>query len=126
MPRPWWAYAEAVRTAAPDAVQVANRFHIWKNLCEAVEKCVMLHHACQPEPTSDNEPDQATSVPPEATASAAVPAEWEGVRVAMRRERHAAVHDLLAKAWGSPRSPKRSAWSARPCAATSTPPPPRT
>jgi hypothetical protein len=60
----------------------------------------MLHRACQPEPTSDNEPDQATSVPPEATASAAVPAEWEGVRVAMRRERHAAVHELLAKSVG--------------------------
>ncbi|MFI0409121.1 ISL3 family transposase [Actinomadura sp. 3N508] len=91
------AYAEAVRTAAQDAVQVADRFHVWKNLCEAVEKCVVLHRACLPEPTSDNEPDQATSVPPEATASAAVPAEWEGVRVAKRRERHAAVHELLAK-----------------------------
>jgi transposase len=26
------AYAEAVRTACPDATQVADRFHIWKSL----------------------------------------------------------------------------------------------
>ncbi|MFE5681437.1 transposase, partial [Streptomyces erythrochromogenes] len=31
------AYAEAVRTACPDATQVADRFHLWKNLCEAIE-----------------------------------------------------------------------------------------
>lgn len=94
------AYAEAVRTAAPNAVQVADRFHVWKNLCEAVEKCVVLHRACPLEPTSDKEPDQATSVLREATASAAVPDKGEGVRVAKRRERHAAVHELLAKGVG--------------------------
>lgn len=94
------AYAEAVRTAAPDAVQVADRFHVWKNLCEAVEKCVVIHRDCLPEPASEDEPEHATSVPSEATASAAVPSEWEGARVTKRRERHAAVHELLAKGVG--------------------------
>lgn len=28
-------YAEAIRRALPDAVQVADRWHLWHNLCEA-------------------------------------------------------------------------------------------
>lgn len=38
------AYAEAARRGAPQAVQVADRWHLLKNLVEALEGCV-LHHA---------------------------------------------------------------------------------
>ncbi|WP_273700067.1 ISL3 family transposase [Actinomadura graeca] len=93
------AYAEAVRAAAPDAVQVADRFHVWRNLCEAVHKCVAHHRACLAEPTGDKSSEQVAPASPH-TGSPAVPAEWEGVRVSQRRERHAAVHELRAKGIG--------------------------
>lgn len=39
-------YAEAIRRALPDAVQVADRWHLWHNLCEAALSEVKAHSAC--------------------------------------------------------------------------------
>ncbi|MFG2986396.1 transposase [Streptomyces sp. NPDC048258] len=36
-------FAEGVSTGAPTAVQVADRFHLWRNLGEAAERCVSRH-----------------------------------------------------------------------------------
>ncbi len=38
------AYAEAARLAAPDAIQVADRFHLLRNLSEALERVMTRYH----------------------------------------------------------------------------------
>jgi transposase len=40
------AYAQVVRDALPRAVQVADRWHLWHGLCDAVGKEVAAHSAC--------------------------------------------------------------------------------
>ncbi|MEU6051142.1 transposase [Streptomyces xanthochromogenes] len=40
------AYAEGTRRGAPDALQVADRFHLWQGLGRAVETCVVAHRDC--------------------------------------------------------------------------------
>ncbi|WP_240509406.1 ISL3 family transposase [Streptomyces agglomeratus] len=82
------AYAEAVRTAAPDAQQIADRFHLWKNLCEAVEKCVVAHRSCLLAPAEED--DQVVESP------AGSPL-LEGKRAANIRRNHAAVHEMYDK-----------------------------
>ncbi|MGW5665350.1 transposase [Streptomyces sp. NPDC003758] len=36
-------FAEGASIGAPTAVQVADRFHLWRNLGEAAERCVSRH-----------------------------------------------------------------------------------
>lgn len=39
------AYADGVRRGAPQAIQVADRFHVLKNLTETMERVLRRHHA---------------------------------------------------------------------------------
>ncbi|WP_107066670.1 ISL3 family transposase [Kitasatospora sp. NRRL B-11411] len=84
-------FSEGASVGAPTAVQVADRFHLWRNLGEAAERCVSRHRSCLratfAEPAPENPPAPAEYGSPWPT----------GHRFADRtRAKHATVHALLA------------------------------
>ncbi|MFP3962292.1 ISL3 family transposase [Actinomadura fulvescens] len=91
------AFAEAARVGAPQARQVVDRWHVWHNLAEAVQRTVGTHHGCIKTAYADL---PASHEPPE-SQDVTEPDDHLDVRgrprklVARTAERYAAVQDLV-------------------------------
>ncbi|MFF1420958.1 transposase [Streptomyces sp. NPDC058280] len=88
------AYAEGARRGAPDALQVADRFHLWQGLGRAVDTCVAAHRECLRNPSPTDTPPGATSPDPGRPQDDSAPL---GRRAERKKAAHALVHELLAQ-----------------------------
>jgi transposase len=78
------AFAEGGRLGAPNATQVADRWHLWDNLSQHIERLVAAHHVCLAEPIAS----------PESRVDQVVPGWPASVRVEHTRQRYDQIHEL--------------------------------
>ncbi|WP_330248520.1 MULTISPECIES: transposase [unclassified Streptomyces] len=88
------AYAVGARRGALDALQVADRFHLWQGLGRAVETCVAAHRDCLRSPSPSG--TLLKAIRPNASRPQD---DCEPLRRRVERKKaaHAPVHELLAE-----------------------------
>jgi transposase len=102
------AYADGARQGAPGAVQVADRWHLWDNLCDHAEKAAARHRGCLAAPAGPaGDPEAAAAARRAAGAAlaAGVAERYEQVQ-ALRAAGHGAA--AIARATGMPRQSARA------------------
>jgi transposase len=92
------SFADGARTGAPDAVQVADRFHLWQNLAKAAEKCVAAHRGCLAEPGP--QPAEGEQAGPQPEPAQTVHPDPAGKFAERAKRNHALVHGLRAEGRG--------------------------
>jgi transposase len=91
------AYAEGAATGAPDAAQVADRWHLWHNLAEHTEKTVARHRGCGAQQPAEGRPPAEPDARPdlrELAEQAALDRREASALAVRTRERYAAVQAL--------------------------------
>ncbi|MFF3565402.1 ISL3 family transposase [Streptomyces sp. NPDC002574] len=90
------AYTKAVREAAPDALEVADRWHLLRNLSAAVEKTCHQHRDCLRKRAEEETVTEVAEPPPMLFP----PVELPRTQIIERtRHRYEDIHRLLEKRW---------------------------